>query len=65
MTRNVVTATEEMLVKDLVHLLQKRHLIGVPVVRGNTLVGIASRRDIVFGYVTARAQYWWPGKGSS
>jgi len=65
MTRNVVTVTEEMLVKDLIHLLQERHLIHVPVVQGTTLVGIASRRDIVFGYVKATAKYWWPGKGSS
>jgi CBS domain-containing protein len=65
MTRNVVTVTEEMLVKDLIHLLQERHLIRAPVVRGKTLVGIASRRDAVFGYVKATAKYWWPGKGSS
>jgi CBS domain-containing protein len=65
MTRNVVTATEETLVKDLIHLFQERHLIRAPVVRGKTLVGIASRRDAVFGYVKATAKYWWPGKGSS
>lgn len=65
MTRNVVTVTEEMAVTDLIHLLQERHLIRAPVVRGRTLVGIASRRDVVFGYVKATAKYWWPGKGSS
>lgn len=64
MTRNVVTVTEEMLVTDLRHLLQERHLIRTPVVRGTTLVGIASRRDVVFGYVKATAKYWWPGKGN-
>ncbi len=58
MTQDVVTATEEMLVKDLVHLLQARHLIRVPVVRGKSLVGIVARRDAVFGYVKATAKYW-------
>lgn len=58
MTRDVVTVTEEMLVKDLVHLLQERHLIRTPVVKGKTLVGIVARRDAVFGYVKATANYW-------
>jgi CBS domain-containing protein len=58
MTHDVVTATEEMLVKDLVPLLQARHLIRVPVVRGKSLVGIVARRDAVFGYVKATAKYW-------
>jgi CBS domain-containing protein len=58
MTRDVVTVTQEMPVKDLVHLLQARHLIRVPVVRGKSLVGIVARRDAVFGYVKATAKYW-------
>ena len=65
MTRNVVTVTEELLVTDLIQLLQEQHLIRVPVVRGKHLVGIASRRDVVFGYVKATAKYWWPGKGGA
>ncbi|MDO9116387.1 MAG: CBS domain-containing protein [Nitrospira sp.] len=58
MTRDVVTVTEEMLVTDVVHLLQSRHLIRVPVVNGNSLIGIVARRDIVFAYVRAKAIYW-------
>jgi CBS domain-containing protein len=58
MTHDVVTVTEEMLVKDVVHLLQERHLIRVPVVKGKSLVGIVARRDAVFGYVKATAKYW-------
>lgn len=58
MTRDVVTITEEMLVKDVVHLLQERHLIRVPVVNGKALIGVVARRDIVFGYVRATAIYW-------
>lgn len=61
MTRNVVTVTEEMLVKDLIKLLQERHLIRTPVLRGKTLVGIVSRRDAVFGYVKATASSLGPG----
>ena len=63
MTKDVVTVTEDMLVKDLINLLQSRHLVRAPVTRGNALVGIASRRDAVFGYVKATAAHWWPGKG--
>lgn len=63
MTKDVVTVTEDMLVKDLINLLQSRHLIRTPVVAGKTLIGIVSRRDAVFGYVKAKASYWWPGKG--
>ncbi len=58
MTREVVTATEDMSLMDLIHMLQHRHLIRVPVVRGNTLVGIVARRDVVFGYVKSQAVYW-------
>lgn len=60
MTKDVVTVTEKMLVMDLINLLQERHLVRTPVVRGKTLVGVASRRDAVFGYVKATAKYWWP-----
>lgn len=58
MTRDVVTVTEEMPVKDVVHLLQERHLLRVPVLKGKVLVGVVARRDIVFGYVRATANYW-------
>jgi CBS domain-containing protein len=58
MTRDVVTATEQMPVPELVKLLQERHLIRVPVVKDKKLVGIVARRDVVFGYVKATAYYW-------
>ena len=54
----LVTVTEETPVMNLVKILQESHLIRVPVVKGKTLVGIAARRDIVFGYVKAVAHYW-------
>lgn len=58
MTREVVTVTEEIPVKYVVRLLQERHLIRVPVLTGKALVGVVARRDIVFGYVRATANYW-------
>jgi CBS domain-containing protein len=54
---------EDMLVQDFIKLLQQQHLIRTPVVKGNTLVGIATRRDAVFAYVKAMAPYWKPRKG--
>lgn len=54
----LVTVTEETPVQDLIRILQERHLIRVPVVKGKTLIGIVARRDIVFGYVRAVAYYW-------
>ena len=58
MTKDVVTATEDTPLMNLIHLLQERHLIRVPVVQGHKLVGMVARRDVVFAYVKARAIYW-------
>jgi CBS domain-containing protein len=58
MTREIITTTEDMSLMNLIHLLQEHHLIRVPVVRGSKLVGVVARRDVVFGYVKARATYW-------
>jgi CBS domain-containing protein len=54
---------EDMLVQDFIKLLQQQHLIRTPVVKGNRLVGIATRRDAVFAYVKVMAPYWRPRKG--
>ncbi len=58
MTRDVVTVPEDMPVVELTKVLQERHLIRVPVVKGKTLIGVVARRDIVYGYVKAHATYW-------
>ena len=58
MTREVVTTTEDTPLMNLIHLLQERHLIRVPVVKEHKLVGMVARRDVVFAYVKARAVYW-------
>lgn len=55
---DLVTVTEDTPVMDLARILEESHLIRVPVVRGKTLVGIVARRDIVYGYVRANANYW-------
>ncbi len=53
MTREVVTITEETLFLDIISLLQKHHLLRVPVLSRRTLKGILSRRDVVLGYIKA------------
>ena len=58
MTRDVVTTTEDMPLMSLIHLLQERHLIPVPVVKDRRPIGMVARRDVIFGYVKARAVYW-------
>lgn len=65
MTRNVVTVTEDMPVQDFIKLLQRQHLIRTPVVKGKTLVGIATRRDAVFAYVKATARHWGSGRAAA
>ena len=39
-------------------LLQKWHLIRVPVVQNGYLIGIVARRDILMGYLKVTANYW-------
>lgn len=53
MTKEVTTASEDVPFLELAKLLQDHALIRVPVVRGETLVGIVARRDLVFGYFNA------------
>jgi CBS domain-containing protein len=47
MTPRVVTATEDMTLVDVADVMEKRRLKRLPVVRGNRLVGIVSRSDLV------------------
>ncbi len=58
MTRTVATVTEDMPFTDLMVLFQRDLLIRVPVVREKTLVGIVARRDLLYGYAKALANYW-------
>ncbi len=53
MIREVVTITEDTPFLDILRLLQKHHLLRLPVLSGRTLKGILARRDIVLGYIKA------------
>ena len=53
MSREVVTITEETPFLNIIRLLQKHHLLRVPVLSGRTLKGIVARRDVVLGYIKA------------
>ena len=53
MIREVETITEDTPFLDILRLLQKHHLLRLPVLSGRTLKGILARRDIVLGYIKA------------
>ncbi|WP_245416317.1 CBS domain-containing protein [Microvirga sp. 17 mud 1-3] len=55
MTSRVVTATEDMTLADVADILEKQRLKRLPVVRGNRLVGIVSRSDLVKAVARHRA----------
>jgi CBS domain-containing protein len=47
MSRGVISVTEDTDVEEVVHLLTNRRIRRVPVLRGDQLVGIVSRSDLV------------------
>ncbi len=47
MTPSVVSVSEDTPVQEIAHLLGKLRITGVPVMRGQALVGMVSRGDIV------------------
>ena len=53
MTKDILTATEDLAIMDLITRMQEHHLIRLPVVRGYRLVGVVARRDIIYGYMLA------------
>jgi CBS domain-containing protein len=58
MTREVATVEESTLVDDVIRLMEKKHLIRVPVVARGTLVGMLARRDILDGYLKTSVPQW-------
>jgi CBS domain-containing protein len=59
MTKGAITVTQDTKVMEIIHLLQGKHLIRVPVVDGEgKLVGIVARRDILVGYLRATKPIW-------
>ena len=54
MTPTPITVLPDTPAMDIVHLLEEKHLIRMPVVDSkDTLVGIVARRDILEGYLQA------------
>ena len=47
MTTNAVTVTEEVPLDEVVRLMEKRRIKRLPVVRGNEVIGIVSRANLV------------------
>jgi CBS domain-containing protein len=58
MTRDLKVTQEDTSVDEVIRILETNHLIRVPVVKDGKLVGIVARRDVLFGYIKATAQYW-------
>ncbi|HEY4485167.1 MAG TPA: CBS domain-containing protein [Nitrospiria bacterium] len=58
MTKAVRTIKESTPVEEIISLLEEEHLIRVPVERDGKLVGIVARRDVLYGYIKAKEEYW-------
>ena len=58
MTRQVMTVQEDTPVDEVIRLLEREHLIRVPVVLDGKLMGIVARRDILYGYLKTTAPNW-------
>jgi CBS domain-containing protein len=58
MTRDLKVVQENTLVEEVIRVLETNHLIRVPVLKDGKLTGILARRDVLFGYIKATAQYW-------
>lgn len=56
MTKNPITVSEDTLIFDVIKILEEKKLIRVPVVKDSKLVGILTRRDILFCYLQATAE---------
>ena len=62
MTKAPISVREETRVEELINLLQREHLIRVPVVdEEGKLVGIVARRDVLQGYLKSEETRppWW------
>jgi CBS domain-containing protein len=52
MTKDPIAVSQEVSAKEVISILQSKHLIRVPIVDKNgVLVGIVARRDIMMGYL--------------
>ncbi len=46
-TREVVTVSEETPIEDIATIMAEQHIHTLPVLRGETLVGVIGKRDII------------------
>lgn len=53
MARDVITVTEDTPLEEAARLMAERHLGGLPVMRGNQVVGIITETDILMGFSEA------------
>jgi CBS domain-containing protein len=53
MTKAPMTVTEDTQILDVIKLLDEHKLMRIPVVDGTRLVGILTRRDVLFCYLKA------------
>jgi CBS domain-containing protein len=58
MTREITAVEESTPVNDVIRLMEKKHLIRVPVVAEGKLVGMLARRDILFGHLKTSVPQW-------
>lgn len=56
MTKNPITVEEDTPIFKVIKILEDHKLIRVPVVKGSKLVGILTRRDVLFCYLKATAE---------
>jgi CBS domain-containing protein len=53
MTKGVVSVSETTNSVEIINILETKHLIRVPVLRNDKLVGIVARRDVLFSFIQA------------
>ena len=53
MTKGAVSVSEETDSVEIINILETKHLIRVPVLRNDKLVGIVARRDVLFSFIQA------------
>jgi len=53
MTKDAVSVSEDTDSVEIINILETKHLIRVPVLRNDKLVGIVARRDVLFAFIQA------------
>ena len=51
MTKDAVSVSENTDSVEIINILETKHLIRVPVLRNDKLVGIVARRDVLFAFI--------------